>query len=280
MHTDTQKLNFPVSMCPVTVEFWMTRARGRSYETANYTMPTRPRLAAAVAAVGVVLVLLLVPAVLCFRPITARDATLMTGQCHMLNGLTEVVIAILMYRLGSKLISEHLLPLWFAMLHASNMHDAETLEERRWITKISELLLSIAVRTLCFFLLLPGWSFFSFEVGLELNTTTPSGRCNLESDGVGAARAFYTSRYLLCSLMIYELLTASKLHWSVLAHHVGTMVACAVTTDTVLLSIVGGKVRGAAADGVGFVTFFYAALTAFETALVLAYHLNAGNRPR
>ena len=101
-------------------------------------MPTRPRLAAALAAVGLVLVLLLVPAVLSFRPISARDASLMTGQCHMLNGLTEVVLAILMYRLGSKLIREHLLPLWFAMLHVSQMHgDAETLEERRWIAKIS-----------------------------------------------------------------------------------------------------------------------------------------------
>ena len=44
-----------------------------------------------------------------------------------------------------------------------------------------------------------------------------------------------------------------------------------------LLAVVGGDVHGAAADGVGFVTFFYAALTAIETALVVTYHLQAGN---
>ena len=63
-------------------------------------------------------------------------------------------------------------------------------------------------------------SFFDFRHGLLLNTTLPDGHCNLESDAIAAARAFYLSRYLLAALMLYELATMRNLHWSVLLHHV------------------------------------------------------------
>jgi hypothetical protein len=62
-----------------------------------------------------------------------------------------------------------------------------------------------------------------------------------------------------------------------------TVIACCVTTDTVLLAVVGRAAVGPSAigpvsDGVGFVTFFYAALTTIETTCVLTYHLVAGEK--
>ena len=62
-----------------------------------------------------------------------------------------------------------------------------------------------------------------------------------------------------------------------------TVIACCVTTDTVLLAVVGRAAVGPSAigpvsDGVGFVTFFYAALTTIETSCVLIYHLVAGEK--
>ena len=62
-----------------------------------------------------------------------------------------------------------------------------------------------------------------------------------------------------------------------------TVIACCVTTDTVLLAVVGRAAVGPSAigpvsDGVGFVTFFYAALTTIETSCVLTYHLVAGEK--
>ena len=62
-----------------------------------------------------------------------------------------------------------------------------------------------------------------------------------------------------------------------------TVIACCVTTDTVLLAVVGRAAVGPSAigpvsDGVGFVTFFYAALTTMETSCVLTYHLVAGEK--
>ena len=92
--------------------------------------------------------------------------------------------------------------------------------------------------------------------------------------------------------MLYALATARAPHWSVLVHHVATVVACCATTDTVLLEVAaggggggdddggGGELSSAASNGVGFITFFYAGLTAIETALVLAYHLQRGRAPR
>jgi hypothetical protein len=235
---------------------------------------TESQSRAAAASILFIVALLAAPLVTIFRSISNEEAELMTGQCHVLSSLSEAVLAFLAYLLAANLVRERVLPVCFASSKLLGGKDPAAID--RWCDKITSLLLPIAVRGLCFLLLLPGWSFFSFDVGLVLNTTTASGHCNLESDGVSAARAFYTARYALCALMLFELAASRSLHWSVMLHHVVTVVACAVTTDTVLLSVVGGEVRGATADGVGFVTFFYAALTTFEMILVLRYHLLAG----
>ena len=235
----------------------------------------------AIACSGVVLCLLcfLAPVIAVFRSIRPAQAALMTGQCHVLSSLSSVVIAFLCYYFLAWLVRDHVLPVCFA----ERLKGKRTDDERaRWRGKIVSLLLPIAVRSLCFVLLLPGWAHFSLESGLSLNTTTPDGHCNLESGAIAAARAYYTARYLLAALMLYELASSSthELHWSVLLHHVVTVIACSVTTDEVLLTVVGGELSGSTTDGVGFVTFFYATLTTAETSLVLTYHLVAGQRLR
>ena len=231
----------------------------------------------AVAGVMLCTVCFAAPLVAVFRTISADEAALMTGQCHVLSSLSSVVLAFLSYYFLAWLVRDRVLTVAFA----ERLKRKRTDEERaKWRAKIVSLLLPISVRSLCFLLLLPGWAHFSLESGLAFNTTGPMGRCNIESDAIGAARAFYMSRYLLAALMLYELASAERgeLHWSVLMHHVVTVIACSVTTDDVLLSVVGGSLSSNTADGVGFVTFFYAALTTVETTLVLTYHLQAGQR--
>jgi hypothetical protein len=221
--------------------------------------------------------MLAAPLAATFRRVSRAQARRMTGQCHVLGSLSSVVYAFLCYLLFARLMHDHVIPWAFATRLRALKDDAM---RAAWGEKITALTLPILVRVLCAVLLLPGWAHFSFRRGLDFRTTTWDGRCDVDSSGVAAARAFYTARYMLAALMLYELAATRAPHWSIVLHHVLTVVACTATTDAVLLETIGGDVSSGISNGVGFVTFFYDGLTAFEMALVLTYHLCAGQQPR
>jgi hypothetical protein len=218
------------------------------------------------------------PLVLTSATIRPEEAAHMTGDCLGQSSLTIVAEAFLSYVFFGWLLERHVVP----VICFTRYNSKESEEKRsKWRKKMVSLVLPMTVRVLCFCLLTPVWEFFSLEHGLSLNSTTAEGHCNLGSDGVSAVRSYHISRYLLASLMLYDLGTeAGWIDWSVTAHHVSTLLACVITTDSVFLELLGGQVMtGDVANGIGFVSFYYAALTAIETALVLTYHLQEGQRP-
>ena len=134
-------------------------------------------------------------------------------------------------------------------------------------------------RLLCLALLAPGWRYFSFAHGSRLVTPSDDGTCVFALSAAGAGFSFYTARYLLAALMLYELALLPAVEWYVVAHHILTLGAVCLTTDETSMAVL--DLSDTATDivqGFGFLTFFYAGVTAFEYAFVLAYHLHAGQR--
>ena len=119
------------------------------------TTPMNRASALAIASLALCAVVFALPLFLIFRPITPQEAALMTGQCHVLSSLSSAVAAFLFYLLLTWLVRAHVLPHFFAERLAQKRTDAE---RAKWLEKISQLLLPIAIRLLCFFLLLPGWA--------------------------------------------------------------------------------------------------------------------------